>query len=66
MQVREILGPPCGHARRLLDAQAGVLDARIRELTALRHEVERLRDRARGLDLAAGGDAVVCHVTPTG
>lgn len=33
---------------------------------ALREEVGRLRDRARGLDPAACGDAAVCHVIPTG
>ena len=66
VQVRETRGPPCGHVAGLLDAHAADLDARIRDLTALRDEVERLRARARGLDPAACGDAAVCHVIPTG
>lgn len=66
VQVRETHGPPCGHVAGLLDAHAADLDARIRDLTALRDEVERLRARARGLDPAACGDAAVCHVIPTG
>lgn len=64
--VRETQGPPCGHVAALLDTHAADLDRRIAELTALREEVGRLRDRARGLDPAACGDAAVCHVIPTG
>ena len=65
MAVREAQGPPCTHVVGLLDAHADDLDRRIRELTALRADVERLRARARGLDPAACGDTAVCHVIPT-
>lgn len=64
--VREAHGPPCEHVVGLLDARAADLDRRIAELTALRQEVRRLRDRAGGLDPAACGAAAVCHVIPTG
>lgn len=64
--IREAQGPPCEHVAGLLDAHAADLDQRINELTDLRHEVERLRARARDLDPAACGAAVVCHVIPTG
>lgn len=64
--VREAQGPPCEHVAGLLDAHAADLDQRIRELTGLRHEVERLRARARDLDPAACGATAVCHVIPTG
>lgn len=64
--VREHGGPPCRHVTALLDAHAADLDRRIAELTALRGEVRRLRDRAEGLDSAACDAAAVCHVIPTG
>lgn len=64
--VREHGGPPCRHVAALLDARAADLDRRIVELTALRGEVRRLRDRAEGLDPAACDAAAVCHVIPTG
>ena len=63
--VREDSGPPCRHVADLLDAHAADLDRRIIELTALRAEVRRLRDRADRLDPAACDDAAVCHVIPT-
>ncbi|RZU30689.1 heavy metal-responsive transcriptional regulator [Blastococcus saxobsidens] len=63
--VRENSGPPCRHVADLLDAHAADLDRRIAELTALRAEVRRLRQRADRLDPAACDDAVVCHVIPT-
>ena len=66
VQVREAQGPPCEHVAALLDIHATDLDGRIRELTALRDEVQRLRDRARRLDPNACGAAAVCHVIPTG
>lgn len=62
--VREHDGPPCEHVIALLDARVTDLDRRIKELTALRGEVHRLRRRARGLDPAQCDDAAVCHVIP--
>jgi MerR family copper efflux transcriptional regulator len=66
VHVRQTQGPPCGHVAALLDAHAADLGRRIAELTALRGEVRRLRDRARALDPAACGDSAICHVIPTG
>lgn len=64
--VRDLSGPPCRHVADLLDAHAADLDRRITELTALREEVRRLRDRADGLDPSRCDDAAVCHVIPAG
>lgn len=63
--ARDTDGPPCEHVRRLLDAHAAGLDARILELDRLRGEVEYLRRRAVTLDPGACTDAAVCHVIPT-
>ena len=62
--VRDHDGPPCGHVTGLLDAHASDLDRRIAELTALRDDINRLRDRAGTLDPAACDPAGVCHVIP--
>ena len=63
--VRHLSGPPCRHVTDLLDTHAAELDRRIAELTALREEVQRLRDRADGLDPERCDDMAVCHVIPT-
>ena len=62
--AREHVGPPCKHVAALLGEHAVELDQRIGELTALRDEVQRLRDRARTLDPATCGDDKICHVIP--
>ena len=63
--VREHHGPPCRHVTALLEDHAVDLDRRIAELTALREEVRRLRDRADRLDPADCDTTAVCHVIPT-
>ena len=63
--AREHTGPPCRHVAALLDEHAVDLDRRVAELTALRDEVQRLRDRAKMLDPAECGDDKVCHVIPS-
>lgn len=63
--AREHTGPPCSHVTALLDEHAADLDRRLTELTALRDEVQRLRDRATTLDPAACGHELVCHVIPS-
>lgn len=63
--IREQDGPPCRHVAALLDAHAADLDRRIAELTSLREEVRRLRDRADDLDPADCAATAVCHVIPT-
>ena len=62
--VRDLSGPPCRHVTDLLDTHAADLDRRIAELTALRDEVQRLRDRADSLDPSRCDDTAVCHVIP--
>ena len=62
--VRDLSGPPCRHVTDLLDTHAADLDRRIAELTALREEVQRLRDRADSLDPSRCDDTAVCHVIP--
>jgi DNA-binding transcriptional MerR regulator len=64
IDLREQAGPPCRDVAELLDAHAADLDHRIAELSALREEVQHLRQRADGLDPAACTDAAVCHVIP--
>lgn len=64
--VRDSSGAPCGHVAELLDAQAAELDRRIIELTALRGEVQRLRERARTLDPGRCSPASVCDVIEAG
>ena len=63
--ARDHNGPPCRHVTGLLDVHATELDRRIAELTALRNDITRLRDRAATLDPAACDPAGVCHVIPT-
>ncbi len=63
--AREHGGPPCGHVAELLDAHAVDLDRRIAELSALREEVQRLRERARTLNPQMCAPDGVCHVIPT-
>ena len=62
--VRQGGGTPCRHVTALLDAHAADLDQRIAELTALREDIRRLRDRADGLDPARCAEDMVCHVIP--
>ncbi len=62
--AREHSGLPCGHVASLLDAHAVELDERIGELSALRVDIRRLRERAEHLDPARCDDAAVCHVIP--
>jgi MerR family copper efflux transcriptional regulator len=62
--AREHSGPPCGHVAGLLDAHAFDLDQRIAELSVLRDDIRRLRERAKHLDPARCDDAAVCHVIP--
>lgn len=64
--VEDDTGPPCQHVTALLDAHAADLDTRIAELTSLRADVRRLRERALHLEPAGCTDGAVCHVIPTG
>ncbi len=63
--AREDSGQPCAHVTALLDAHAVDLDERIAQLTVLREEVQRLRERARTLDPARCSADGICHVIPT-
>lgn len=53
---------PCGHVLELLRARATEIDRTIRELRALRTDLERLVERAEGLDPADCESRQVCHV----
>ncbi len=60
--VREQEGAPCDHVVALLDAHATELDRRIADLTALREQVLRLRERSKDLDPSQCGAATVCNI----
>jgi MerR family copper efflux transcriptional regulator len=60
--VRDSSGSPCAHVTDLLDAHAAELDRRIVELTALREQVQRLRERASTVDPAGCHPASVCQI----
>lgn len=66
IDARESTGPPCEHVIALLDAHAKELDERIAALTALRGQVQGLRERAEGLDPAGCTADDICHVIPKG
>lgn len=63
--IREGNGPPCSHVTALLDRHLHDLTDRIRELTSMRDEVRRLRQRADTLDPANCSDNDICHVIPS-
>ena len=63
--TRDLSGPPCEHVAALLDAHAAELDVRIAQLSGLRAEVQRLRDRAGSLSPSACRADSVCHVIPS-
>jgi DNA-binding transcriptional MerR regulator len=63
--IREDNGPPCTHVIALLDRHLHDLQERISELTRLRNEVRRLRQRADTLDPANCSDDDICHVIPS-
>ncbi len=65
LAVRAAQGPPCTHVVALLDRHAVDLDRRITELASARDDVERLRERAAGLDPADCAADGICHVIPT-
>jgi DNA-binding transcriptional MerR regulator len=62
--VREHEGAPCSHVVALLDAHATELTRRIVELTALREQVLRLRERSKDLDPAQCSATTVCDIIP--
>lgn len=53
---------PCGHVLDLLRTRSAELDRRIAELRTLRGELDRLVERADGLDPADCGPGRVCHL----
>jgi len=62
--VREQEGAPCGHVVALLDAHVVELDRRILDLTALRDQVVRLRERSKDLDPSQCSPTTVCDIIP--
>jgi len=63
--IREHHGATCAHDADLLDRHLNDLDHRIDELTRIRRDVRRLRDRAATLDPAACRADDVCHIITT-
>ena len=53
---------PCGHVLGLFRDRSEDIRATIRELRALQSELDRLVERARGLDPAACDPHRVCHL----
>jgi DNA-binding transcriptional MerR regulator len=53
---------PCGHVLDLLRARSAELDRRIAELRSLRGELDRLVERAAGLDPADCDPGRICHL----
>jgi len=62
--VREQDGAPCGHVVALLDVHAAELNRRIVDLTALREQVLRLRERSKDLDPSQCRATTVCDIIP--
>lgn len=57
---------PCGHVLGLLRARSEDIRTTIRELRALQSELDRLVERARGLDPADCDPERVCHLIGPG
>jgi DNA-binding transcriptional MerR regulator len=53
---------PCEHVGELIERRKAELDARIADLQQLRHELDRLADRARQLDPADCDPSSVCDI----
>lgn len=56
---------PCEHVGELIERRKAELDARIAELQQLRHELDRLADRARQLDPADCDPSSICDIIAT-
>lgn len=54
--------PPCGHVLELLRARAEALERTIAQLKTLRHELDRLVERAAHLDPEDCDPRRVCHL----
>ena len=67
-EIRQIIAfrddgqAPCAHVSDLLQRQARDLDARIRELQALRGELAQLAERATTLDPEQCPPERICHI----
>lgn len=62
LAIRDDGRVPCGAAIELLDGQLDDIEARIRELTSMRQELNALRARAKELDAADCDPGSVCHI----
>src|SRR5829696_5069903 len=60
--LRDAGQTPCGHVLDLLRARGTEIDRTIRELRVLRADLNRLVERAEGLDPADCDPRNVCHV----
>src|SRR3954454_1430358 len=62
LRVRDHQGPPCSYVAELLDSHISALDARIKELTALRDELRARRPLRTAPDPARCPSDQVCYL----
>lgn len=62
IDLRDSGTTPCAHVAGLIDHKLTEVDARIRDLTALRSELDALRLRGQRLEPDDCTDADICHI----
>jgi MerR family transcriptional regulator, copper efflux regulator len=62
LRIRDHQGPPCSYVAALLDTHIGALDARIKELTALRDELRARHPLGAAPDPARCPPDQVCYL----
>ena len=62
LRIRDHQGPPCSYVAELLDTHIGALDARIKELTALRDELRARHPLGSAPDPARCPPDQVCYL----
>ena len=62
LRIRDHQGPPCSYVAELLDTHISALDARIKELTALRGELRARRPSGAEPDPALCPPEKVCYL----
>src|SRR3954466_11648720 len=62
LRIRDHQGPPCGYVAELLDTHISALDARFKELTALRNELRARRPLGTAPDPARCPSDQVCYL----
>ena len=62
LRIRDYQGPPCSYVAELLDTHISALDARIKELTALRDELRARHPFGAAPDPARCQSDGVCYL----